>query len=213
MTYGIAHTPLLATVQANRRAGADNVAMLGGQLCFFERGTPVPAVGETVEIMIVRPIHPRGTKFGADYIDFDRLTGLEIRVVDRTKHQLVAIEGFECSGSMCSTTSFGAVTDGSRTLVRSDVMRGIGRDCRHLRDNFTITPGRSRISVADNVNPKQGEAWKQGVPTNVWVDIDPRTGLAQRQPRGGCVRVAGLTRTEDLECSSLVRQPRLANAA
>jgi len=214
MTYGIAHTPLLATVQANRRAGKDNVAMLGAQLCFFERGTPVPAVGETVEVMIVRPIHPMGVGEMSAYKDFDRLTGLEIRVVDRTKHQLVAIEGFECSGSMCSTTSFGAVTDGSRPLVRSDVLRGIGRDCRHLRDNFTVTPGRSRIVEADNTNSKfYGREDKVTVPTNVWVDLDPRTGLAQRQPRGGCVRVAGLTRIEDLECAAIVRRPRLANAA
>ena len=212
MTYGIKHAPLLAVVQANRRKGGDNVAMVGGQLCFFERGTPIPAIGETVEVMIVRPIHPMGTVERSAYKDFERLTGLEVRVVDRTKHQLVAIDGFECSGSMCSTTAFGAVTDGSRPLVRSDVMVGIGRGCRDLVDNFTITPGRSRIVEADNVNARRGEE-KPRTPTNVWVDIDPRTGRAQRQPRGGCVRVAGLTRVEDLECAHLVRRTQRAIAA
>lgn len=213
MTHGIKHVPLLATVQANRRAGRDNVAMIGAQLCFFERGSPIPAVGETVEVMIVRPIHPRVVEHGADSIDFDRLVGLEIRVVDRRIHQLVAIDGFECSGDMCSTTAHGAVTDGSRALVRSDIMVGIGRACRDLRDNFTITPGRSRIVEMNNVNPGPNNPWKDGIPTNVWVELDPRTGRARRQPRGGCVRVAGLTRIEDLQCADVVRRPSMRAAA
>ncbi len=213
MTHGIKHHPLLATVQANRRAGRDNVAMVDGQLCFFERGSPIPAVGETVEVMIVRPIHPRVTESGADRIDFDRLVGLEIRVVDRSMHQLVAIDGFECSGDMCSTTAHGAVTDGSRSLTRSDIMVGIGRGCRDLRDNFTITPGRSRIVEMNNVNTGPNNPWKDGIPTNVWVDVNPRTGLAQRQPRGGCVRVAGLTRIDDLQCADIVRRVPKARAA
>jgi hypothetical protein len=212
MAYGIQHVALLATIQANRRQGGDPVADLDGQLCFFERGTPVPAIGETVEVMIVRPIHPmdRDNRFR----DTDRLTGLEIRVVDRSIHQLVAIDGFECSGSMCSTTAFGAVTDGTRSLERADVLQGIGRGCRSLRDNFSVTPGRSRIVEADNVNSRwNGVADAPTVPTNVWVDLDPRTGLAVRQPRGGMVRVAGLTRVEDLQCASAVRRRAPLRAA
>ena len=88
-------------------------------------------------------------------------------------------------------------------------MPGIGRYARDLRDNFTITQGRSRIRFADNVNATCAD-WADGIPTNVWVDRNPRTGLPERQLRGGRVRVAGLTRVEDLACASLVRRNRLA---
>jgi hypothetical protein len=203
---GIVHKPLLATVAPNRNKPDQVVAFIENQLCFFERDTPVPAVGETVEVMITRPVHPKGDRF----FDFDRLTGLMIQVVDRTRHALVAIGGFECSGSMCSTTAWGAVTDGSRALGRDDIIQGSGPGRRELRDNFTITPGRSRIRFADNVNAKHGE-YLPSIPTNIWVELNNRTGRAERQPRGGCVRVAGLTRIEDLECAHLVR--RLSKAA
>ncbi len=94
-------------------------------------------------------------------------------------------------------------------------MPGIGRYARDLRDNFTITQGRSRIRFADNVNATCADwadwaDWADGIPTNVWVDRNPRTGLPERQLRGGRVRVAGLTRIEDLACASLVRRNRLA---
>lgn len=198
---GTVHKPLLATVAPNRNKPGQVVAFIEDQLCFFERDTDVPAVGETVEVMITRPAHPKGERF----VDFDRLTGLMIQVVDPRRHALVAIDGFECSGSMCSTTSWGAVTDGKRALSRDDIIQGSGPGRRELRDNFTITPGRSRIRFADNVNAKHGE-YLPRTPTNVWVELNTRTGRAERQARGGAVRVAGLTRIEDLECAHLVRR-------
>src|SRR3546814_1084173 len=67
-----------------------------------------------------------------------------------------------------------------------------------------VTPGRSRIRFADNVNAKPGE-YLPSVQTNVWVDLNTRTGRPERQARGGNVRVAGLTRIEDLECAELVK--------
>lgn len=201
-TFGIKHQPLLATVAANRNKPGQVVAFIGDQICFFERGTRLPAVGQTVEVMITRPVHPRDDR---GYFNFDRLTGLMIQVVEPNAHALVAIDGFECSGSMCSTTAWGAVTDGDRPLRREDITRGVGHSSNNLRDNFTITPGRSRIRYADNVNPR-GNEWNPSIPTNVWVEINQRTGLPERQPRGGCVRVAGITRFEDLECAHLIRQ-------
>lgn len=215
MTYGIKHQPLLATVQANRRKGGAPVAFIDGQLCFFSRDTPVPPVGSTVEVMIVRPIHPMDPE--NRFRDFDRLTGLEIQVVDPSIHMLVAIDGFEMSGSGCATSAFGCETDGSRPLQRADCYRGVGRDAVRLRDVFTVTPGRSGVQYA-------GERWTDGrtvhtdgTPTNVWVERDPRTGKAQRRSRvagdSPTVRVLGLTRIEDLECASIIAARTIRKAA
>jgi hypothetical protein len=210
MTYGTTHQPLTATVQPNRRNPGQVVAFMGAQLCFFERGTPTPKAGATVEVMIVRPLHPRD---GDGNVDFDRLTALEIRVVDHATNMLVATDGFERYGSQCSTTAFGCPTDGSRALERPDGYRGriVRRESDKLRDTFTLTPGRSGIRFADNVNARPGDprSLAQIVPTNVWVERDPRTGRALRRSRvpgdSPTVRVAGLTRIEDLECAALVR--------
>lgn len=203
MTYGIAHTPLRVTVQANRRKPGEVVAFLDGQLCFFERGTPMPKPGETVEVMITRPVHPKDAK---GYYDHARLTGLMVQVVDDAKHVLLAIDGFECSGSMCATSAFGTTTDG-RAPVRRDQVWSRGPRPQALRPGYTVTPGRSGVRYADNVNVRFGETSAPSVPTNVWVDRDPRTGEPQRQiARGGNVRVAGLSRVEDLECAALVRR-------
>ena len=209
MTYGTAYQPLLATVAAGRKPG-QVVAFLDGQLCFFERDTPTPRIGDTVEVMIVRPVHPRAMLHGCPTTQFDRLVGLEIRIVDRTRHALVATDGFDRSGSGCATSAVGCATDGTRVLTRADVYRGVGRDAKRLRDAFTLTPGRSGVAFADNVSPAfHGREWAATTPTNVWVDIDPRTDLAQRRSRvagdSPTVRVAGLTRIADLECAALVR--------
>src|SRR3546814_10029251 len=83
---GIVHKPLLATVAPNRNKPGQVVAFIENQLCFFEPDSLVPAVGETVEVMITRPVHPKDDRF----FNFDRLTGLMIRVVDREHHALVA---------------------------------------------------------------------------------------------------------------------------
>lgn len=202
-TYGMIHQPLIAKVEASRRQDGGVVAFIREQLCFFERGTPQPKAGDSVEVMITRPVHPYAEEHGWKYIDSSRLTGLNVQVVDRSRHQLVAIDGFTCSGSMCSTTAVGAPTDGHRPLTWHDLYRDSGNRPIALRDTFTITPGRTRILEIDNVNARYGE-WREGTPTNVWVEVDPRTMLALRQPRGGCVRVAGLTRMEDLDCARLI---------
>src|SRR3546814_9237990 len=124
--------------------------------------------------MTTRPVHPTHDRF----FNFDRLPGLMIRVGDREHHALVAIDGFECSGSMCSTTAWGAVTDGSRAIGRDDIVQGTGPSRVQLRDNFMVTPGRSRIRFADNVNAKPGE-YLPSVQTNVWVRSEEPTSELQ----------------------------------
>jgi hypothetical protein len=206
MAYGIQHVPLMATVQHNRRKGGKPVAFIDGQLCFFAHGTPVPAVGETVEVMIVRPIHPMDAE--DRFRDFDKLVGLEIQIVDPLKHLLVAIDGFEMSGSGCAVSALGCETNGRRPLNRGDLYLGSGSGQVRLRDSFTVTPGRTGVRY-------HGERWDgtrtwvDGIPTNIWVDRDPKTGKAQRRARVAgdrmTVRAAGLTRIEDLECAELAR--------
>src|SRR3546814_10913672 len=75
---------------------------------------------------------------------------------------------------MCSTTAWGAVTDGSRAIGRDDIVQGTGSSRVQLRDNFMVTPGRSRLRCADNVNAKPGEDLPS-VLTNVWVDLNTRS--------------------------------------
>lgn len=207
-TYGITYRPLVATVQANRRRPGEVVAFLDGQLCFFERGTPMPRAGETVEVMITRPVHPKDDQ---GYYDYARLTGLMVQVVDRERHMLVALDGFECSGSMCATSAFGTPTQGLRPVRRDEVFTPAPRP-REKCATFTVTPGRTGVRFADNVNVRCGEDSAPQIATNVWVDRDPRTGEAQRQARGNgrTVRTAGLTQVADLECAALVRRTAVA---
>ncbi len=203
-TFGITHTALLATVEPNRRKPGQVVAFLEGQLCFFEDGTAMPSVGETVEVMITRPVHPRG-KDGM--IDDERLTALRVQVVDPSKHMLVAINGFERSGSMCATLACGTWTDGKAPVRRDQVWRSDAKRTA-LRQTYTVTPGRSGIRIADNIGVGYGEPRAHPVATNVWVERDSATGGAQIQNRGRntTVRVAGLTRIDDLGCAGLVRR-------
>lgn len=204
MAYGIKHVPLMATVQANRRPGGKPVAFIDGQLCFFAKGSPVPAIGETVEVMITRPIHPMDAE--NRFYDFDRVTGLEIQVVDPARHVLVAIDGFEMSGSGCSITAIGCETNGRRPLNQGDIKIGTGPNAVRLRDSFTITPGRTGIRSFGDSNDG---GWTDGIPTNVYADRCERTGLAQRRARVAgdrmTVRTAGLTRIEDLACADALK--------
>src|SRR3546814_3516291 len=80
---GIVHKPLLATVAPNRNKPGQVVAFIENQLCFFEPDSLVPAVGETVEVMITRPVHPKDDRS----FNFDRLTGLMIRQSEEHKSQ------------------------------------------------------------------------------------------------------------------------------
>lgn len=220
--YGARHVPLIVTpVESNRRPG-QVVAFIGKQLCFFERGSVMPEVGKPIEVMITRPLHARlgpndtgpvpiqrddgSMQYG---INYNKLTALLIEPVDPQKHLLVAIDGFECSGTMCRTTAHGVVTYGRRPWTPDEVYPKQRKD-RVIRSQSVneptrmwLTPGRSQIREANNVNA--GKTWKtpykELMPTNVYVE------RAVYEEVHGCgVRVAGLTRVEDCSYARLIRQ-------
>lgn len=221
--YGIMHVPLMVTPVPSRRQKGAVVAFIGKQLCLFERGTPIPPVGVPVEVMITRSIFGRlgpndpgpepikredgSLQYGFDY---KRLSSVLIEVVDPVKHMLVAIDGFECSGTMCRTTAHGVETDGSRPITLEEAHppklknesahQWIDRT-RHIK-NMWLTPGRSDIFVASNVNA--GTTWNVPYtakrPTNVYVE------RRIVEEKAGCgVRIAGLTRVKDSEYSHLYK--------
>lgn len=204
--FGAAYTPLMVTPVPSHKKPGQFVAFIEKQLCFFENNTIIPPVNVPVEVMITRPLHPlnfdevpyqdeQGNKRYP--INYQRLTALLIQVVDRDKHELIAIDGFETSGSMCRTTANGfRVTDMQhRHYTLQEVMTW--RKC----DRYTLTPGRSHIREAANVNA--GATWKQPYlpkhPTNVWV-------TRENMERGNPLRVEGLTRIEDAAYAHLVRR-------
>lgn len=216
--YGIVHEPLMARIQPNRRDPSKAIAFLNGQLCFLERDSTVPAMGDVVEVMITRAMygrHPDGHQY-AGSMDHGSLRALMVEVVDPARHALVAIDGFECSGSMCRTLANGRVTDGTRPLSSQDIypekphgMSGTDWSALQITQRMWLTPGRCDIFVAENVNARfdKREPTPQR-PTNVWVE---RSILAEK---GGCgVRVAGLTRIEDGQWARLVRQTPSRKAA
>ena len=214
--YGIRHTPLVAQVCANKRKPDQVVAFIGAQICFFERSSSIPRAGEKVEVMITRPMYgryPEGhERAGAP--DYASLRALMIEVVDPLRHMLVAIDGFECSGSMCRTTAHGRETDGLRALTSEEMYppkrpgESTSAWIDRTRGGMWLTPGRCGIRVADNVNVGwHGREAKPLMPTNVWVETS-----IYDEKRGCGVRVAGLTRIEDGEWAKLVRLP-LAQAA
>lgn len=201
--YGVVHQPLVARFDRNRRDTSKTVAFIGRQLCFLERGSIVPQPGEEREVMITRAVygkHPQGHKW-AGGIDHGSLRGLMVEVVDPARHTLVAIDGFECSGTMCSTTASGRETDGTRTFTGEDVWTGMSqRRTGGGPRTITVTPGRTDIREAFNVNKRYGETPNPCHPTNVWVE------RALAEERGYClVRIAGLTRIEDGTWARLVR--------
>jgi hypothetical protein len=192
----------MARIQANRRDPSKAVAFLGQQLCFLERDSVVPPVGTAVEVMITRAVYGKN-EFG--HPNYRSLQALMIDVIDPERHMLVAIDGFECSGSMCRTTAYGRETDGSRLLTSDDVhprkLTGESTSAwsDRSRGSMWLTPGRTDIFVADNVNARFGES-RPTRPTNVWVQ------RAEYVEKSGCgVRVAGLTRVEDGDWAKLVR--------
>lgn len=189
---GVRHEPLIVTpVESKRRAG-QVIAFLGNQICFFESGTPQPPVGVPVEVMITRPLYYRNDAGGYDW---NRLMALLVEAVDPMKHLLVAIEGFECSGSMCSTTALGCLSSGS-PISREEVWSGSKSSSR-----LDVTPGRTHVRVANNVNA--GRTWrvpyKQLIPTNVYIE---RELFKEKRTM---IRAAGLTRVEDGEYRHLVK--------
>lgn len=222
--YGIEHKPIIVTpIPSNRKVG-QSVAFIGKQLCFFEHDGPQPEVGVPIEVMITRPLYARklyqstpgsthsSIESDPQYIiDRCKLTAVLIRPVDPIEHILVAIDGFECSGTMCTTKANGVITHGRSAWTSAEVWPTIRKDrVRRSKSEsdgepvrLSLTPGRSQVRVADNVNA--GSTWKQPFdplyPTNVYVEKS-----IFEEKSGWCVRVAGLTRPEDCDYYNLFRK-------
>lgn len=209
--YGIKHEPLMVTAIGSNKRNGQIVAFIGKQLCFFEHDGYIPTIGEKVEVMITRAIYPKYTESdvteatlrGDKYIPYEgafnrgRLVAALIRPVEPDKHQLMAITGFECSGSMCRTTSSAMVTDGSKPFLISDLRR----DKNFSHRSISLTPGRCGIRESMNVN--SGRTWEIPyqplIPTNVYVD------KAVMEERKTLFYIAGMTRVEDSEYSHLFK--------
>lgn len=101
-------------------------------------------------------------------------TTLRLRLV-RHDDVLIYHDGFECSGSMCRTTALAHIQGKTGP-----------------RDYITLTPGRSGIYVADNVNCGfHGLPYFPCIPGKVYV----RDGDINR----GTVRIQGLDSVEDMD--------------
>lgn len=208
-TYGKIYAPLIARIERNRRDASKRVAFIGKQLCFLDRRFPLLDPGTEIEVMVTHAsygVHPEGHQY-AGSTDWSVLRGLAIQPVDRELHELVAIDGFECSGTMCRTTAHGRTTDGSRVLTSEEVYptRRPGESLRDLnsRDrSMSVTPGRTDVFVAENVNVGfNGRQPTPRRPMNVWVE---KSRIAENS--GCCVRILGLSSLDDATWSRLVRR-------
>ena len=208
--FGTTYVPLLARIERNRRDATKRVAFIGPQICFLDRRFPVLDPGTEIEVMVVEPsygVHPIDHA-RPGVMDRSTLRGLMIQPVDRTIHALVAIDGFECMGTMCRTTAHGRETDGSRPLTTQEVHprpeKGESREAFRARDrgSMWLTPGRAGVAVADNVNVRHDRSDARPLrPMNVWVERD------MVRERSGCgVRVLGLSSLDDADWSPLVRR-------
>ena len=209
MTYGKTYQKLTARIEANRRDPSKIVAFIGTQLCFLERTSTVPAVGKEVEVMITRAVYgkyPEGHDW-AGRTDTSKLTALMVEVVDPTRHALIAIDGFECIGSMCRTTAHGRETNGTRPLTSEEIYpaKRPGETAsawsKRTTGSIWLTPGRCDVFVAENVNAsfnKREPTPRR--PMNVWVE--------RASMKTSPVRVAGLSSLDDAIWSPLVRRPR-----
>ena len=147
------YTPLMVTPIASRNKPGQVVAFIEKQLCFFETQmqnplteqyfeVATPEIGKPIEVMITRPIHrrhPDGHEY-AGYRNYNSLSFLLITPVE-PYYEAVYHDGFECSGSMCSTTA--SIIDPRDPKYRGGI----------------LTPGRTNVYEADNVNA--GTTWKQ----------------------------------------------------
>ena len=132
----------------------------GRALCLFDRKTVLPQIGDEVEAMfctIMRRSNGRAFAFLVQQVTSD--------------HVLLPHNGFECSGSMCTTTA--------DTPTRG---RG-GRD-----DPGWLTPGRTPVVFANNVSTKQGEPLTPGF-----------AYVSRTDMNAGLKRIAGVPSPEYLD--------------
>jgi hypothetical protein len=104
--------------------------------------------------------------------DWNSVLALLLKVVT-PEWTLITHDGFECSGSMCSTTA---------TMIKENGERGPW-----------LTPGRSQIFEASNVNA--GRTWQQ--PYQALRPGKAYVSTAQLQAGHFPLRIEGLARVED----------------
>lgn len=184
------HVPLIVVPEESRKKENSIVAFIGRQLAFFERFKseddpsnkknilePVPEVGKPIEVMATRVLYKK-----TDEGRYDHQNVLAICLRPVTGFALIRHNGFECSGSMCSTTAQGYHANGE--------------------SGPWLTPGRTGIFEASNVNA--GSTWKQKYvarrPGYVWVD-------KEKYIRGHFpLRAEGVSRIEDTEYYAWIKK-------
>jgi hypothetical protein len=147
------------------------IARVDGVLGIFDDKFEQPQVGQPVEVMISGVCYNRCDD---GYVDPDSVRFVFLRVVTPDLVE-ISHDGFECSGTMC------------RTLAHAKY------------DNRTIylTPGRTGVWVADNVNV----GWKTLSGTIERQELRPGVCYveAARINKGGAVRVEGVGSINELD--------------
>ena len=188
------YEPLIVVPKASKHKRDSIVAFIEKQLCFFEYqmqnplteqkfDIPTPEIGKPIEVMITRALYhryPEGHE-REGYYNFEKgVRALMLCPVDPW-YTPVYHNGFECSGSMCSTTA-------SEIDPKNPKFRG-----------RTLTPGRTGVYEADNVNA--GSTWKQR-----YRALRPGKAFIFKDARNrGVVRIEGIASYKDAEYAKLVK--------
>lgn len=130
----------------NRNPKSDNLmAIINGYPAWFPFDEQ-PTEGQELEVMITGVAY---FKHESGHIDYSRLKCVFVRAVNPAVDIPIKYEGFECSGSMCSTLSTVKTPDGK---------------------SIAISPGRTGVYEADNVNVGwHGQTRKPLRPGNGWM--------------------------------------------
>ncbi len=180
-------TRLSLTVEPSTRRPGQVICRIGQQICFPERGVTMPAPGVTFDAIITRPLFHRvpANQPGAGMWDYNRLLALLVRP-STEEDFLLWHSGFECSGSMCSTTA--------SVSLEHQPPGTPWPDRNALVTRFMATPGRTLIYEADNVNRRGDER------------LPRRPGFAFFRKVEGRLRCEGVADYTQLACARLVRR-------
>jgi hypothetical protein len=161
----LTYEPLIVRPVVSNKKPDKVVAFIGKQLCFFENDVQMPAVSVPVEVMLTRPLYHTGPDGRRKW---DSVMAILLRPVT-SEYTLLSHRGFECSGSMCSTTAT------AREPGRMGKSYGF------------ITPGRTQVREAGNVNASSTlQNYTPKLPGKIWA-----------REHEGRWRAEGLARLED----------------
>lgn len=123
---------MIVTLVANKNPKATSpvLAFIDGKPAWFPQGTVGLAPGMELDVMVTGVLHPMDA--AGVMKDFNKVKAFFVRQVDPALDIEVQYDGFECSGSMCSTLS--------------------SARCVGSHEVITITPGAVGVYEADNVN-------------------------------------------------------------